>query len=85
MFSCAEGHYFRGIAIGIQVSVAYADEQTLQDYRFWVSLELERGSRAPAGPVAVTASSALLRPLRFHYNFRRPSRQGLRGLTYRRK
>ncbi len=36
-----EGHYFRGIAVGIEITVAYADEQGLQDYRFWVSLEPE--------------------------------------------
>ncbi len=36
-----EGHYFRGVAVGIEVTVAYADEQGLQDYRFWVLLEPE--------------------------------------------
>ena len=36
-----EGHYFQGIAVGIEITVAYADEQGLQDYRFWVSLQPE--------------------------------------------
>lgn len=37
-----EGFYFRAIAVGIEMTVAYADEQGLQDYRFWISMRPER-------------------------------------------
>ncbi len=36
-----EGHYFRSVAVGIEITVAYADEQGLQDYRFWISMQPE--------------------------------------------
>ena len=43
-----EGFYFLGTAFGIEGALAYADEQGLPDYRFWLSIEpVQHG--APGG------------------------------------
>ena len=44
-----EGHYFRGAAVGIDMKIAYADEQGLQDYRFWISMQPEAPGIADGG------------------------------------
>lgn len=44
-----EGHYFRAIALGIEVVIAFADTRGLEDYRFCVTLTAEQSAGFDTG------------------------------------
>jgi hypothetical protein len=44
-----EGHYFRSIALGIEVVIAHADAQGLDDYQFCMTLTAEQSAGYDTG------------------------------------
>ena len=40
--NCVEGHYFRSTALGIEVVIAHADAEGLDNYRFCMTLTAEQ-------------------------------------------
>ena len=44
-----EGHYFRAIALGIEVVIAHSDTRGLEDYRFCVTLTTEQSAGFDTG------------------------------------
>ncbi len=44
-----EGHYFRSIAVGIELVIAFDDSEGLEGYRFCITLTVEQGAGYDTG------------------------------------
>ncbi len=44
-----EGHYFRAVALGIEVVIAFSDTRGLEDYRFCLTLTAEQSAGFDTG------------------------------------